>query len=200
MFKSTTPSCREYNTCSRRNRCKQCRGACKVASTCQKGPKCNCKAFKKGCPCQPVELCKRQCRRCLPGGCEKCLLQPGCPSKFCKQKCKCQFALVCSCGYDPTKICKKRCAPEGKYPACPVQTKLPQELPRKRCGRPGGCCPSVDLFVSRLGMGDVILQLTPPPTTAFQLKPLTLREQSKCVATPKVNPCPNTPCKCPCGA
>jgi len=196
MFKNTTPNYREFNKCSRRDKNGLCKGACTVATT-PKTPKCNCAAYKRGCPCQPVELCKKQCAECLPGRCSKCLLQPGCPSSVtpeCRTQCKCQFVQVCSCDNRPSKVCKKRCAPEGKYPACYVPVPPPQQLPKKR-----GCKPSIDLFISRIGMGDVILESPPMPTGAYQLKPLTLRQISNCVKAPKVNPCPKKLCKCKCG-
>lgn len=176
MFSTTTPSCKDYTLCSKRNKCNQCIGTCTSTSTCQPTPVCN---SIKGCPCQT------QCKKCTPINCST---QP-CNSK----KCKCHVTSECGCNINPKKLCRKRCAPEGKYPKCPVEVRLPQELSRRKC------CPSIDVFLSRIGMGDVVLSLTPAPTGAYTLKPLTLRQQSKCVQTPKINPCPKKPCKCKCG-
>lgn len=189
MFKNSIAECRDYT--QKKN------GVCTSKSSCQKTTKCNCTDYKNGCPCQSTELCKKQCTKCLPKSCDKCLLQPGCPSSitgFCRNKCKCQFVQVCGCDNNPSKVCKKRCAPEGKYPACYVPVAPPQQLAKKR-----GCKPSIDLFISRIGMGDVVMVSPPMPTGAYQLQPLTLRQLSSCVKAPKVNPCPNKPCKCKCG-
>ena len=192
MFKASIPECTTINKCSRRTKTGMCKGACKSTTNCAPKVKCDCKAYKNGCPCQPAEQCKQQCKKCAPIECQNCLTQPGCPSKNCPQKCKCQFVQVCGCS-DPSKVCKKRCGKEGQYPTCEVKVPGPQELVRKKA-----CKHSIDVFISRIGMGDVTMNLTPIPDKAFQLKPLTLREQSSCVATPKPMPCgcPNTKGKC----
>lgn len=193
MFKNSLPSTRDYNICSSRNKYGICTGGCKNASSTQAIPKCDCTAYKKGCPCQRSELCKRQCTECNASSCPGCTNNPGCPvSGPCAKKCKCQFVQVCSC--DTQKVCKKRCAKEGQYPSCPQYIRPPQQLPKKRA-----CNPQIDIFISRIGMGDVTLTLQPIPEGPYQLKPLTLRQMSECVTAPKVNPCPKKPCKCKCG-